>query len=438
LKKFEDILVQCIEDIKAGRASIEACLDRYPSVRDQLEPLLRIALEIREPPDVKPSLSFKIKARVWLMEQIHERQTAAKWPWFRSNRQVKPITYIRKFSPSIAGVILAVVLAVSALGAGTAYASQASLPGDTLYSVKLGAEELTMMLVRDDVARGERALSFAGKRVREMVTLAEKGRPQDMGLAVEQYGYALNMTLAEMEQARNRGLDTGNVTALVAEATAKHLLILDEVWDMVPDQAKTAIAHARNVSETGYFHALAALAKNNTIRATEMNLAAMEGRLNRVRARVAGVEAVEIALQQFEAMSEFGEEISQIAQEIGLNATEVEELVAEATSKHLEVLAEVYDKVPEQAQPAIERAMANLMIRHQRRVQALEQGGAKVPPSPAIPERIQERVEERIQEQERRQEQESTQEQQMEGIRSGTTSLGLGVSDGVTRGQQSI
>jgi len=434
LKEFEDILVQCIEDVKAGRASIEDCLDRYPSVRDQLEPLLRIALEIREPPDVKPSLSFKIKARVRLMEQIHERQTAAKWPWFRYDSQVKPITYIRRFSPSIAGVILAVVLAVSALGAGTAYASQASLPGDTLYPIKLATEQAGMMLVGDDVARAERALSFVNKRVREMEALAEKGRPQDLDLAVEKYAYALNMTLTEIEQAHNRGLATGNVTTLVAEATSRHFLVLDEVWDMVPDQAKTAIAQARNVSATGYFHALVALAKNNTVGVTEMNLAAMEGRLNRVRARVGDVEAVEIALQQFEAMSEFGEEISQIAQGIGLNVTEVEELIAEATSKHLEVLAEVYDRVPEQAQPAIERAMANLMIRHQRRVQALEQRGAKVPPSPAIPERIQERVEERIQEQESRREQESTQEQQREGIMSGTTSPIPDVPAGASNG----
>jgi hypothetical protein len=329
---------------------------------------------------------------------------------------MKPIAYIKKFSMSMAGVILAIVLTLSAVGAGTAYASQASLPGDTLYSVKLGAEELTMMLVREDVARAERALNLADKRVKEMVRLAEKQRPQDMDLAVEKYGYALNMTLAEIERARNRGLDTGNVTALVAEAASRHFLVLDEVWDMVTDQAKAAIAHARNASETGYFHALAALAKNSTVGAAEMNLAAMEGRLNRIRARVQNAEAVQTALQQFEAMSEFGEAISHVAQEIGLNVTEVEELVSQATSRHLEVLAEVYDRVPEQAQPAIERVMANLMIRHQRRVQELEQWGANVPPTPVIPERIQERVEERIQEQER------TQEQQMGGTASGTTS----------------
>jgi len=433
LRKFEDILAECIDDIKAGKASVEDCLNRYPSTRGQLEPLLRIALEIREPPDAKPSPSFKMKARVRLMEQTRGRQPATRWPWFPYDGQAKPVTYIRRFSTSVAGVILAIVLAVFGLGAGTAYASQASLPGDTLYPIKLATEQAGMMLMGDDVARAERALSLANKRVREMEALAEKGRPQDLGLAAEKYGYALNMTLAEVEQADGRGLATENITALVAEATAKHLLILDEVWDTVPDQAKTAIAHARNMSETGREHALAVLAKNDTVGATEMNIAAMEGRLNRVRAKVQNTEAVQIALQQFEAMSEFGEEISQIAHEVGLNATEVEELVAEATSRHLEVLAEVYDNVPEQAQPAIEIVMSRMMIRHQRRVQALEQSGAKVPPSPAIPERIQERVEERVQEQEGLQEQQ--QQQQMEGITGGTTSPGSGVSDGVHRGQ---
>ncbi len=48
MRKFEDILVQCIEDIKAGRSSIEDCKDRYPSMREQ-----------------------NVKARIWLMDPIH-------------------------------------------------------------------------------------------------------------------------------------------------------------------------------------------------------------------------------------------------------------------------------------------------------------------------------------------------------------------------------
>ena len=91
LKKREDILVQCIDDIKAGRSGIEDCLSRYPAMREHLEPLLRIALEIREPPDVKPSPTFKIKARVQLMEQIHAKPTVTKRALVRYGSRMKPI-----------------------------------------------------------------------------------------------------------------------------------------------------------------------------------------------------------------------------------------------------------------------------------------------------------------------------------------------------------
>jgi hypothetical protein len=139
--------------------------------------------------------------------------------------------------------------------------------------------------------------------------------------------------------AGDKGLATGNITALVAKGTTRHLSVLDTVYDIVPSEAKEAIAHARNISETGYFHAMAALAKNNTVRAAEMNLAVMEGRLNRISigARVGDAEGVEIALQQFEAMAKSGEEISRIAQETGININSVEELMTRATYGHLQV-----------------------------------------------------------------------------------------------------
>ena len=48
MKKFEDTFVKHIKDIEAGKSSIGDCLDKYPSIREQLEPLLKINLEIRK------------------------------------------------------------------------------------------------------------------------------------------------------------------------------------------------------------------------------------------------------------------------------------------------------------------------------------------------------------------------------------------------------
>jgi len=292
----------------------------------------------------------------------------------------------------MARIGLAIVLALCAAGSGTVYAAQDSLPGDALYPVKLGTEQV-MMWLGDDVAKAERALSFAERRVGEMEALAEKGRSQDLDLAVEKYGYAMSMTVAAMKRARNRGPDAENVTARVAEAMAEHLPILDTLYDMVPDEAKAAIAYARNVAERGREDALAALARDDTMHAAEMNLAVMEGRLNRVRAKLQDPEALQIALQQFYDMAGFVQEISRIAEETDVNVAEVAELVTEATSRHLEVLAELYEEVPEEAKEAVKWAMEESFRGYEEITKALMRSGAGESELPAIPESIRQRME---------------------------------------------
>jgi hypothetical protein len=292
----------------------------------------------------------------------------------------------------MARIVLAIVLALCAAGSGTVYAAQGSLPADALYPVKLGTEQV-MMWLGNDVAKAERALNFAERRVGEMEALAEKGRSQDLDLAVEKYDYAMSMTVAAMKRARNRGSDAENVTARVAEAMAEHLPILDKLYDMVPDEAKTEIAYASNVAERGREDALGALARDDTMHAAEMNLAAMEGRLNRVRAKLQDPEALQIALQQFYYMAGFVQEISQIAEETDVNVAGVAELVTEATSRHLEVLAELYEEVPEEAKEAVKWAMEESFRGYEEITMVLMRSGAGESELPAIPESIRQRME---------------------------------------------
>jgi len=154
-------------------------------------------------------------------------------------------------------IIIAIVLALSAVGGGTVYAAQDSLPGDTLYSVKLSTEGITMMLQGDDVARAERALNFADKRVREMVTLTERERLGDLGVAADKYCCAMNMSLVRMESALgNGGSLAGNITARVVEAATEHLPVLDGVYNVTPDEAKQAMTRAMEQALTCYQSAI--------------------------------------------------------------------------------------------------------------------------------------------------------------------------------------
>ncbi len=258
-------------------------------------------------------------------------------------------------------IILVIVLALSAAGGGTAYAAQGALPGDTLYSVKLATEEVRMLLPGSDSARTERALTFAERRIKEMETLAERERWDDTELASQRFARALDTALAWMQRASNREQARENVTVRVAEATEMHLAVLDTIYDRAPEGAKAAIALATDMSEKGRQKALIALARHDVVRAAQMNLAAMEQRLNRIRLRVeAGLgtpEELEYALAEFESMARFGQEIYHIGEETNLNVAQLAQLVTQATSIHLEVLASLYDRVPEGAKESIRRAM---------------------------------------------------------------------------------
>jgi hypothetical protein len=141
-------------------------------------------------------------------------------------------------------IVLAIVLALSGIGS-TVYAAQDSLPGDALYPVKLSVERMTMMFGGGDVARAERGLNFAEKRVREMLTLTQRERLGDLGVSADKYCSAMNMSMVRMEaEFGRRGPHAGDIAELVSEATAQHLSTLNELYDVVPDEVRPAIERA--------------------------------------------------------------------------------------------------------------------------------------------------------------------------------------------------
>ena len=396
MKKFEDILVQCIEDIKAGRCSLEDCLARYPSISKQLEPLLRIAVEIREAPDVKPSTAFKVRARVQLMEQIHAKRTAKKSQRFFLGSGVRQ-TWYAGWLKTVA-IVVAIVLAVSALGAGTAYASQESLPGDALYPVKLGTEQVRRVLTIDDIARVELELTFTDIRLEEMEALTNKDSNRTP-MAVNGYEKNIAMAIEKAEQTRDSGV-SASALETVALAISNHLSVLDRIEDSVPEAVKEAIKQAKEIAIREQVKALRSLARKSPVRAAEININNMQSRLNRARAKADEGEFVEVeeALRQFEELRRFGEEISQVAKGLGYGATAVDGLNARATSGQLEILGIIYGKVPEEIKGAVEEAMGVSVEGHGQAVKRLQDEGAlkDIPEEPPVPDEIPDDVKRRI------------------------------------------
>ena len=318
---------------------------------------------------------------------------------------------LKKFRPTL----LICILVISLLFSGTAYAQEEELPDPGItpdspfYFFDNWGKNIGLFFAFGPEAKAQKALEYAEERLAEARAMAVRNKIREMEQAANSYDEFLAIVAERTEEARQRGA-SGNISEKVALATQKHLDVLDRVKETVPKQAEETIARAREASINGQQNALRVLARERLERATEINLATIENRLNRVRATASdnNTEEVEEALGDIDRLFRFGEEISEIARGLGKDTTTVEDLVLKATSVHLEVLAEVHEKVPEQARVAIENTMANSLMNRERVVEALRNKGALggIPEeSPALEriqvevlERVRERIQERLQE----------------------------------------
>jgi len=373
LKKIEDILALCIEDVKSGSSTLSDCLDRYAYMRQELEPLLRIALSIQEPPPVQPSNTFRVRARAQLMEQIHASKSGNKSRRYFFGSGVRQIWH-EGWLKTVA-TIAAIAIVVSALGAGTAYASQDILPGDTLYPMKIGMEQVRRLLTTDDAVRVELELKFASIRLHEIETLANK-RTDRIAMAVNRYEQAIAMAIERAEQTREHNV-SAHVLEIVALAISNHLSILDSIEDGVPENSKKAIKHAKEIAITEQIRALRSLALKNPVRAAEINIDTMQSRLNRAEAKADEGQLVELedALRQFMELRRFSGELSQIAKGLGYGTTAIDDLNRRATPAQMEVLDTIYERVSKETIAAIEDAMGIPIGEHEEEGEGLQDKG---------------------------------------------------------------
>ena len=129
-------------------------------------------------------------------------------------------------------------------------------------------------------------------------------------------------------------------------------------------------------------------------------------------------EFVEKAMERYENQLNNSIARAERAQAKDQNTERVMEVIAKvgkATSVHLEVLAEVYEKVPEEAKPGIENAMKASIKGHEKAVEALKARNAlgDVPEEVSLPTEVPQEVRERVQ---MRIQQESEIEKAFEGI----------------------
>jgi len=139
------------------------------------------------------------------------------------------------------------------------------LPDNFFYPLQRVIERIQLMFTFDSEAKARLHLQFAERRLAELNETLIKNQTQYIEKLNKDYENEMNETEKEMNITEGLGR---NVTALaehVAAVTYKHILVLERVLEKVPDQAKSAIEHAINVSQTGHEQAVESIFRSRNI-----------------------------------------------------------------------------------------------------------------------------------------------------------------------------
>lgn len=121
-------------------------------------------------------------------------------------------------------------------------------PGNPLYPLKKLYEKVQIWFAFSPEAKAALRLHYAQVRLSELNETIAKGKLQYAEKLKEDYENEINEAEKILKKTEALGR---NVTALaehVCNVTYKHVLVLERVWEKVPEQAKPAIEHAINIS----------------------------------------------------------------------------------------------------------------------------------------------------------------------------------------------
>ncbi|HNA88069.1 MAG TPA: DUF5667 domain-containing protein [Anaerolineales bacterium] len=166
-----DILEICLNEIENG-ADLETVLARYPDQAGELRPILKTAVQARNASVPEPSPEAIRRGRSRVMQRAAEMREVKASP----RKRVIPAFQRLAISFSLAALLLM-------SSTGLLNASASALPGENLYPVKRGWENIRLLLVFDQQARKLLEFEFENERLYEVSALLSEGRDEPIQFA---------------------------------------------------------------------------------------------------------------------------------------------------------------------------------------------------------------------------------------------------------------
>ena len=166
-KNTIDALNTCLELLAQG-STVEACLERYPELAGELEPMLRLARQTQRVAEtIAPTAEAQRVGLGRITDAWASRQATRSRRW----------RIFRPLAKSWAVAMVAVMVLVFG-GWTTSTAAAGSVPGEIFYPVKKAQERILLIVAFSDQGKAELHAKFAQERTQEIEKLATKGKSQ--------------------------------------------------------------------------------------------------------------------------------------------------------------------------------------------------------------------------------------------------------------------
>lgn len=201
LDRYE-IFEQCLRQLQMGR-SLDEVLAPYGDQAAELRPLLETAViagSLRPPREVPASAENR--SRALFLTRAGQARSRQNRPW---------AAWLPRFTPAVLTRVVMIALVLSGL-VGTGFTSAKSIPGDTLYPVKIAVEKARLSFAGNPESRLELEQTFDQERVDESHQVLLLGRNQTLNFA----GYLEREDTSEWEVGKIHLLLTPEQAALAA------------------------------------------------------------------------------------------------------------------------------------------------------------------------------------------------------------------------------
>lgn len=163
-----DALEFCLRELEEG-VDLETTLRRFPEYAEELRPILETSIKARAMAAPEPSPEVVRRSRAKVMQRAAELHEA-KAPVYLS-RPRYGISLFQRLAIALGAVMIFLLS-----GSGLLSASASALPGERLYPVKRGWENVRLLFIFDSEARELLENEFENERLHEVNELLSQGR----------------------------------------------------------------------------------------------------------------------------------------------------------------------------------------------------------------------------------------------------------------------